>query len=51
MDTKKSRINITIPKEVHTAARVHSILNGMTMAQVVTAALEGFLAEEAAKAA
>jgi hypothetical protein len=38
-----ARINITVPKEIHTAARVYAIENGMTMAQVVTEALKLFL--------
>ena len=47
MDKTKSRINIMIPQEIHRATRIYGITNGETMAKIVAAALERFLAEEA----
>ncbi len=35
-----TRINITIPKEIHTAARVYGVENGKTMAEMVAEALQ-----------
>jgi predicted HicB family RNase H-like nuclease len=45
------RINISVPREVHTAARVHCIERGKTMAQLVAEALRRLLADEQRKTA
>ena len=47
MEKQKSEacINITVPKAVHTAARIHGLQQGMTLGQVVAAALEAFVDE------
>jgi hypothetical protein len=44
-----SRINITVPKDVHTAVRVYGIERGMTMADIVVEALRRMLADEQRK--
>lgn len=33
------RINITIPKDVHTAARLHCVKHGITMSELIVDAL------------
>lgn len=43
------RINISVPREVHTGARVYCIERGMTMAQLVVEALRRLLADEQRK--
>lgn len=41
METPKpGRINIVIPKEVHTAARIYAITHDLTMAEIVALALK-----------
>lgn len=41
-----ARINLTVPREVHKAARIYAVQRGMTLAQVVTAALRLLLDTE-----
>lgn len=43
---KQARINITVPAEVHLAARIHCVAHGKTMAELVVEALSRLLAEE-----
>lgn len=44
-----ARINLTIPRDIHTAARVYAVQHGMTLAQVVAEALRRMLAPEQPK--
>src|SRR4051794_35523630 len=46
-----ARINLTVPREVHKAARIYAVQHGMTLAQVVTAALRLLLDVEQDKTA
>lgn len=43
------RINITVPREVHTALRVYCVEHRLTIAEVVVEALTRLLAEEPKK--
>lgn len=43
------RINIKVPREVHTGARVYCIEHGLTMAELVAEALKRLLADERRK--
>jgi len=40
------RINVSVPKDIHTAARIRCIESGKTMAQLVAEALRRLLAAE-----
>lgn len=40
------RINISVPKDVHTAARLYCVAHGITMADLVVEALKRLLANE-----
>ena len=46
-----ARINLTIPRELHKAARIYAVQHGMTLAQVVTEALRRLLGPEQPEAA
>lgn len=46
-----ARINLTVPREVHKAARIYAVQHGMTLAQVVTTALRLLLDAEQARPA
>jgi hypothetical protein len=43
------RINITVPREVHTALRVYCVEHRLTIAEVVVEAVTRLLAEELAQ--
>ena len=47
----KARINLTVPREVHKAARIHAVQHGLTLAQVVTEAHRRMLDPERGKPA
>ncbi len=38
--TDTARINITVSRDIHKAARLHAVEHGMTLSQVVTRAIE-----------
>jgi predicted HicB family RNase H-like nuclease len=46
-----ARINLTIPQEVHKAARIYAVQHGLTLGQVVTEALRRLLDPEHGKPA
>lgn len=45
-----ARINISVPREIHTAARVYAVQRGKTLAQVVIEALRRLLDDEQRRA-
>ncbi len=46
---QQGRINITVPRDLHTAARVYCVERGVTMAALVVEALNRLLADEQRK--